>query len=80
MLSLIPDLEPLYLDGDFHDSTVMYVIDYKNKKQVNNTIKQLKKDYNLSKYKFHKYSVMPYLFIAAKNYRLPLPSTIIYKA
>ena len=44
-----------------------------------NNIKQLKKEYSLSKYKFHKYCAMPYLFIAARNYRLPLPSAIIYR-
>ncbi len=78
-LQIIPDLEELYLEGNFHGSSITYIIDYKNKKQVNNIIKQLKKEYKLSKYKFYKYSAMLYLFIASRNYRLPLPSTIIYK-
>ena len=77
-IQIIVDKEELCFKSDYHNSTVTYVVDLKNEKEVKNCIRQLKAKYNLSKYKFYKYSALPYLFIASRNYRIPLPSSVIY--
>lgn len=77
-IQIIVDKEELYFKSDYHNSTVTYVVDLKNEKEVKNYIRQLNAKYNLSKYKFYKYSALPYLFIASRNYRIPLPSSVIY--
>ena len=72
------DLEEKYFNQKISDSIITYVLNYENLKEVERNIKSLKKTYKIDKYNFSKYSVFPYLFIASRNYRLPLPSCIIF--
>ena len=40
---------------------------------------KLTKNNKIDEYNFYKYGSLPILFITARNYRIPLPSNIIYK-
>ena len=72
------DLEEEYFNQKISDSIITYVLNFENLKEVEMNIKPLKKTYKIDKYNFSKYSVLPYLFIASRNYRLPIPSCIIF--
>lgn len=72
------DSEEKYFNNNISDSVISYVLNYKDINEVERNIKDIKKIYQISKYNFAKHSAMPYLFIASRNYRLPLPSSIIY--
>lgn len=67
-----------YFNQNTKESIITYVMDYENIDEVKRNINKIKKEYQISKYKFNKYSAVPYLFITSRNYRLPLPSCIIY--
>ena len=72
--------ENLYFEGNIHDSIISYVLDYKEKLiDVNSAIKKIHDNNRLSEYNFYRYESLPILFITARNYRMPLPSSIIYK-
>lgn len=46
---------------------------------VNTAIKKIHDNNKIDEYNFYKYGSLPILFITARNYRIPLPSNIIYK-
>lgn len=72
--------EKEYFRGDMYDSLVTYVIDYNQKEQdIDNVIGQIYENSNMCEYDFYKYNALPFLFITARNYRMPLPSNIIYQ-
>ena len=72
--------EDYYFEGNSQDSIVSYVLDYQEKiMDVNAAIEKINNSNKLNQYNFYKYSSLPILFIAARNYRMPLPSSIIYK-
>lgn len=72
--------EKFYFEGNIYDSIVSYVLDYGNKiTDANTTIKEIHDNNRIDEYNFYKYGSMPILFITARNYRIPLPSNIIYK-
>lgn len=73
------DYENYYFNKNFDNSIITYVMNYENINEVKRNITKIKKEYSISKYKFNKYSAFPYLFIASRNYRLPLPSCLIYR-
>ena len=69
-----------YFEGNGYDSIVSYVLNYKeNLIDVNSAIKKIHDNNKLSEYNFYRYGSLPILFITARNYRMPLPSSIIYK-
>ena len=72
--------EKKYFKGDIYNSLVTYVMDY-NRKEINidDITKQIYENSKICNYDFYKYSALPILFITARNYRMPLPSNIIYK-
>ena len=72
--------ENIYFEGNGYDSIVSYVLNYKeNLIDVNSAIKKIHDNNKLSEYNFYRYGSLPILFITARNYRMPLPSSIIYK-
>lgn len=72
--------ENYYFEGNSEDSIVPYILDYKEKiMNVNAAIEKINSSNKLNEYNFYKYSSLPILFITARNYRMPLPSSIIYK-
>ena len=46
---------------------------------VKTAIKKIHDNNKIDEYNFYKYDSLPILFITARNYRIPLPSNIIYK-
>lgn len=69
-----------YFEENIYDSIVSYVLDYKETLiDVNSTIDKINDNNKLSEYNFFRYGSLPILFITARNYRIPLPSSIIYK-
>ena len=70
--------EKKYFNNNVGDSVISYILNYHDLNEVERIINGIKKEYQISKYNCCKYSVMPYLFIVSRNYRLPLPSLIIY--
>lgn len=66
-----------YFRGDIQKSVIGFTIDFD--KKVEKDMMLLYKNYKLEDYNFYKYSSLPLLFIAARHYRLPLPSNLIYK-
>ena len=71
--------ENYYFEGNY-DSIISYVLDYGEKiMDVNTAIKKIHDNNKIGEYNFYKYGSLPILFITARNYRIPLPSNIIYK-
>ena len=69
-----------YFEENIYDSIVSNVLDYKETLiDVNSTIDKINDNNKLSEYNFFRYGSLPILFITARNYRIPLPSSIIYK-
>ena len=74
------NLEDYFFEGNMDESLVSYVLDYNEKIiDIDSKIRQIYDSNNLSNYKFYQYGSLPILFITARNYRIPLPSNIIYK-
>lgn len=72
--------ENYYFEGNIYDSIISYVLDYGEKiMDVNTAIKKIHYNNKIDEYNFYKYGSLPILFITARNYRIPLPSNIIYK-
>lgn len=72
--------EKEYFNGDIQNSLVTYVIDYNEKEdELYDIINQIYENNMLCEYDFYKYNALPFLFITARNYRMPLPSNIIYQ-
>lgn len=73
------EYEKKYFCGDMENSLVTYVIDYnQGLQEIENITKQIYEKNNLCEYEFFKYCALPILFITARNYRMPIPSNIIY--
>lgn len=66
-----------YFGGNLQDSVIGFTLDFN--KKVEKDMKLIYKNYKIDDYNFNKYSGVPLLFIAARHYRLPLPSNLIYK-
>ena len=74
------DLEDYFFEGNMEESIVSYVLDYNEKIiDVDSEIRQIHYSNDLCNYKFYQYGSLPILLITARNYRMPLPSNIIYK-
>ena len=74
------DAQAETFEENIYDSIVSYVLDYKETLiDVNSTIDKINDNNKLSEYNFFRYGSLPILFITARNYRIPLPSSIIYK-
>ena len=72
--------ENYYFEGNIYDSIISYVLDYGEKiMDVNTAINKIHDNNKIDEYNFYKYGSLPILFITARNYRIPLPSNIIYK-
>ena len=72
--------ENSYFEGNIYDSIISYVLDYGEKiMDVNTAIKKIHDNNKINEYNFYKYGSLPILFITSRNYRIPLPSNIIYK-
>ena len=72
--------ENYYFEGNIYDSIISYVLDYGEKiMDVKTAIKKIHDNNKIDEYNFYKYDSLPILFITARNYRIPLPSNIIYK-
>lgn len=74
------DLEKEYFKGDIYNSLVTYVIDYNREEiSIDDITSQIYEKNKISEYNFYQYNALPILLIAARNYRMPLPSNIIYQ-
>lgn len=74
------NLEARYFEGIMDECLISYILDFKEKvMDIDSEIKQIYENYKIENYNFYKYSSLPILFITARNYRIPLPSNIIYK-
>ena len=72
--------EDYFFEGNMEESLVSYILDYKERIiDIDSEFRQIYDSNDLSNYKFYQYGSLPILFIAARNYRIPLPSNIIYK-
>lgn len=72
--------EDYFFEGNMEESLVSYILDYKERIiDIDSEFRQIYESNDLSNYKFYQYGSLPILFIAARNYRIPLPSNIIYK-
>lgn len=69
-----------FFEGNMQESLISYILDYNEElTDVENLIKQIYDTNKIHNYNFYKYSSLPILFITARNYRMPLPSNMIYK-
>ena len=72
--------EDYFFEGNMEESLVAYILDYKERIiDIDSEFRQIYDSNNLNNYKFYQYCSFPMLFITARNYRIPLPSNIIYK-
>lgn len=79
-LEIDKDSEQFFFDGKIHDSFVTYEIDFNESiDKAKAKIDIIKQKSNINEYLCSKYSSLPFLFIAARNYRIPIPSCVIYK-
>ena len=71
--------EKSYFKGDMDDSIITYVIKYNEKDSLETLRRQIYERHKIEDYLFYQYNAMPILFMTARHYRMPLPSSVIYQ-